>query len=1026
MESEANKTSTPETERTRENEQGQGQQATGASTNIRLPSTNSQPCSSRTVADDDERPQDSDVPSLYPSPPADSGLEAPNVFEQDAVMHQTSSFTDFSSGSSVYLLGDSYDSSCAVCSGTNGEEDDVVNIDDQDEQVQRSRHRHSTERKGGDLDLAMSSATAALVKQQEKVSDVSRQVLRSSSENGSRSGDHVQSKMLDPQGFHLRGALRAHTATQPSEMHQVYYRTRGLNATDLARIANSSFYDENNTGSRRHSMSYSVPESQDSFQPYETCPSSGSASNPARTLQSSCYSSREDSEASLRDGGNVENETGKSEQLGTGAGNMSKGGNAQCLNDCHFEIPQMIRQSAKVSMCALMQYHLSVLPHVWRTCGFPVTASNKVISDRDGHMARYNDAPVFALHGKRATGHEYPNQVPLRFPIPRPAYTYSDILAWVQTDPLLLRQVCLTKEIADHIAHAFPSLANRLPLFRGKQALVKEEQVRKDTMGDWTYSSGDVAEHKNKYREVVADGEVVRQELVDLYFVCSPERQSKVSKYLHEHITAFKYESPLFDERRGSKWVLVQQDDSYDISEVRKRLQPMLKDVSICSSGLNSRESHHTYAAFYSRRITYSFPATFLSSRKKIQSRRDAEVVRLKKYLLRKVVNRLDSSWVSSYLLQSVHPSAGSNTSPNVMFCSVLPASEMPEELWNTLHALAVSSKPSEFHYHETDYDVEFDKDMVIPVAFDCDGYYNGKSNSSKMNEAATCHSESTNVVISRSEAERNNQSRSRPSRNLPPAAISVLKEWMFNPEHITHPYPTEKEKAYLEAKANITRKQLNNWFINARKRLWQKGAAHVWSDFAQSCSSEAATSTTSVEANKLKKRVHTAGGENISSDAQTSNNALQLNNKHAALIHLCRPSPFNPPGLSTLSPSQTPSSYPPRPEQLRSIPRVAPAKTAPSLPNRRTAPYNEEDTQDSTSGYHTPSSTERLERVSRAREMARAILASSSASSSSSQCCSSDPSLSLSRRRNRASSDRSTEDAEGDYSNDPKRFRSG
>lgn len=56
---------------------------------------------------------------------------------------------------------------------------------------------------------------------------------------------------------------------------------------------------------------------------------------------------------------------------------------------------------------------------------------------------------------------------------------------------------------------------------------------------------------------------------------------------------------------------------------------------------------------------------------------------------------------------------------------------------------------------------------------------------------------------------------------NLHHSAVAVLKAWMMSPEHFDHPYPDEKDKAELTARAGITVKQLTVWFTNARKRLW-------------------------------------------------------------------------------------------------------------------------------------------------------------------------------------------------------------
>jgi len=54
----------------------------------------------------------------------------------------------------------------------------------------------------------------------------------------------------------------------------------------------------------------------------------------------------------------------------------------------------------------------------------------------------------------------------------------------------------------------------------------------------------------------------------------------------------------------------------------------------------------------------------------------------------------------------------------------------------------------------------------------------------------------------------------------LPKHATQVMKTWLF--QHIVHPYPTEDEKRQIAAQTNLSLLQVNNWFINARRRILQ------------------------------------------------------------------------------------------------------------------------------------------------------------------------------------------------------------
>ncbi|KAH6778975.1 homeobox knotted-like protein [Perilla frutescens var. hirtella] len=61
---------------------------------------------------------------------------------------------------------------------------------------------------------------------------------------------------------------------------------------------------------------------------------------------------------------------------------------------------------------------------------------------------------------------------------------------------------------------------------------------------------------------------------------------------------------------------------------------------------------------------------------------------------------------------------------------------------------------------------------------------------------------------------------RKRRAGKLPDDTTTVLKNWWQ--QHSKWPYPTEDDKAKLVEETGLQLKQINNWFINQRKRKWQ------------------------------------------------------------------------------------------------------------------------------------------------------------------------------------------------------------
>ncbi|VBB32660.1 unnamed protein product [Acanthocheilonema viteae] len=70
----------------------------------------------------------------------------------------------------------------------------------------------------------------------------------------------------------------------------------------------------------------------------------------------------------------------------------------------------------------------------------------------------------------------------------------------------------------------------------------------------------------------------------------------------------------------------------------------------------------------------------------------------------------------------------------------------------------------------------------------------------------------------------------------LPTKAVELLKTWLFL--HSSHPYPSEKEKAMLSRETGLQMVQINNWFINARRRILVQSKESADVDFIQEPSS--------------------------------------------------------------------------------------------------------------------------------------------------------------------------------------------
>ncbi|XP_041352627.1 homeobox protein Meis1-like isoform X2 [Gigantopelta aegis] len=67
---------------------------------------------------------------------------------------------------------------------------------------------------------------------------------------------------------------------------------------------------------------------------------------------------------------------------------------------------------------------------------------------------------------------------------------------------------------------------------------------------------------------------------------------------------------------------------------------------------------------------------------------------------------------------------------------------------------------------------------------------------------------------------ERNPNKRQKKRGIFPKVATNIMRAWLF--QHLSHPYPSEEQKKQLAQDTGLTILQVNNWFINARRRIVQ------------------------------------------------------------------------------------------------------------------------------------------------------------------------------------------------------------
>ncbi|KAF7683372.1 Homeobox protein HD-2 [Astathelohania contejeani] len=75
-----------------------------------------------------------------------------------------------------------------------------------------------------------------------------------------------------------------------------------------------------------------------------------------------------------------------------------------------------------------------------------------------------------------------------------------------------------------------------------------------------------------------------------------------------------------------------------------------------------------------------------------------------------------------------------------------------------------------------------------------------------------------------------NNEKTKQKRSNYPKQISRILKGWLK--DNINNPYPTEDEKILLCDKTGLDQTQINNWFINARRRILPSMKGNRGNDF--------------------------------------------------------------------------------------------------------------------------------------------------------------------------------------------------
>ncbi|KAF9756201.1 Homeobox protein HD-2 [Nosema granulosis] len=102
-------------------------------------------------------------------------------------------------------------------------------------------------------------------------------------------------------------------------------------------------------------------------------------------------------------------------------------------------------------------------------------------------------------------------------------------------------------------------------------------------------------------------------------------------------------------------------------------------------------------------------------------------------------------------------------------------------------------------------------------VTIFCENIYNISTETMRLTETKSSPQKPEKEDMSMISTYKSQKQKSKRS-NYPQKISKMLKKWLE--DNVNHPYPSEAEKAQFCEKTGLDVAQINNWFINARRRI--------------------------------------------------------------------------------------------------------------------------------------------------------------------------------------------------------------